>query len=185
MQVVHLLWRKMWTSSLDPCTLSASGTVAIICSRALNSASQPAHLVRSLPQAAVSLLCELGSPEDAVALALTADMDLATSVAARSDDDPLRQRHLWIAIARHVISRPAPEVPGLMLHSRALLSYGSSATAVHYTSASLRMSASSRRLLYVLMVVAPEIDINADRTARQAFLHERTVTNCRKRTLPG
>ena len=61
-------------------------------------------------QAAVSLLCELGSPEDAVALALTADMDLATNVAARSDEDPLRQRHLWIAIAGHVISRPAPEV---------------------------------------------------------------------------
>lgn len=45
-----------------------------------------------------------------MALALTADMDLATNVAARSDEDPLRQRHLWIAIARHVISRPAPEV---------------------------------------------------------------------------
>jgi hypothetical protein len=61
-------------------------------------------------QAAVALLCELGSPEDAVALALTTDMSLATSVAARSDDDPLRQRHLWIAIARDIVSRPAPEV---------------------------------------------------------------------------
>ena len=61
-------------------------------------------------QSAVALLCELGSPEDAVALALTTDMGLATSVAARSDEDPLRQRHLWIAIARDVVSRPAPEV---------------------------------------------------------------------------
>ena len=61
----------------------------------------------------MALLCELGSPEDAVALALTTDMGLATSVAARSDNDPLRQRHLWIAIARDIVSRPAPEVAPL------------------------------------------------------------------------
>ena len=62
-------------------------------------------------QAAVELLVEVGSHEDALALALATDMSLATAVASRPEDDRLRQRHLWLAIARHVISQPASEVP--------------------------------------------------------------------------
>lgn len=58
----------------------------------------------------MALLVEVGSHEDALALALGADMELATSVASRPEEDRLRQRHLWLAIARHVISQPAAQV---------------------------------------------------------------------------
>ena len=61
-------------------------------------------------QAAVALLLEVGSYEDALALALATDMALATSVASRPERDRLRQRQLWLAIARHVIRQPATQV---------------------------------------------------------------------------
>lgn len=59
----------------------------------------------------MALLVEVGSHEDALALALATDMNLAAAVASRPEDDRLKQRHLWLAIARHVISQPASEVP--------------------------------------------------------------------------
>ncbi len=45
--------------------------------------------------------------QDAVALALTFDRSLATTVAARPEDDEALQRKLWLAIARHLIAAAA------------------------------------------------------------------------------
>jgi hypothetical protein len=70
----------------------------------------PAHACLSARQASVALLCELGMYLDAVALALTFDMGLAADVANRPEDNAALQRQLWLAIARHVISQPGPDV---------------------------------------------------------------------------
>ena len=58
--------------------------------------------------------------EDAVALALTFDGELAASIAQQPSEDEALRRKLWLAIARHLIGQGAadggpPEVrPGLV-----------------------------------------------------------------------
>jgi len=47
--------------------------------------------------------------EDAVALALTFDGDLAASIARQPEGDEALSRKLWLAIAGHVIAQGAGE----------------------------------------------------------------------------
>lgn len=47
--------------------------------------------------------------EDAVALALTFDGDLAANIARQASDDEALSRKLWLAIARHLIGQGAAE----------------------------------------------------------------------------
>jgi hypothetical protein len=51
----------------------------------------------------VKLLCELGLYEDAVALALAVDLQLAKAVANGPEDDDGLRRKLWLSIAKHVV----------------------------------------------------------------------------------
>ncbi|KAK9814445.1 hypothetical protein WJX72_006013 [[Myrmecia] bisecta] len=60
-------------------------------------------------QACVLLFCELAMYEDAVALALTFDLSLATAVAMRPEEEEALQRKLWLAIARDIISQQPGE----------------------------------------------------------------------------
>ncbi len=47
--------------------------------------------------------------EDAVALALTFDGELAASIARQPSDDEALSRKLWLAIARHLIEEGGAE----------------------------------------------------------------------------
>jgi hypothetical protein len=56
-------------------------------------------------RACVALLCQLGMYPDAVALALTVDLQLAKAVASSPDGDgeEALRRQLWLSIAQHVV----------------------------------------------------------------------------------
>lgn len=54
-------------------------------------------------RATVALLAEVGLWEDAVALALTVDPQLAEEVAGRPEGDEALTRKLWLTIARHIV----------------------------------------------------------------------------------
>ncbi|GAX74136.1 hypothetical protein CEUSTIGMA_g1585.t1 [Chlamydomonas eustigma] len=57
-------------------------------------------------RACVKLLCGLGMYEDAVALALGLDLELAKSVANMPpEEEEALRRKLWLAVARHVVQR--------------------------------------------------------------------------------
>jgi hypothetical protein len=58
-----------------------------------------------------------------VALALTFDRGLATTVAARPEDDDALQRKLWLAIARHLIAAAAaaPDADAVRARARPAL----------------------------------------------------------------
>eukprot|EP00878_Enallax_costatus_P011969 GHUV01012497.1.p1 GENE.GHUV01012497.1~~GHUV01012497.1.p1 ORF type:complete len:1028 (+),score=282.75 GHUV01012497.1:49-3132(+) len=58
---------------------------------------------RNRRHACVKLLCELGLYEDAVALALAVDLELAKAVANGPEDDDSLRRKLWLSIAKHVV----------------------------------------------------------------------------------
>lgn len=64
---------------------------------------------RGCLRASVALFCEVGMYEDAVALALTFDGDLAANIARQASDDEALSRKLWLAIARHLIGQDAAE----------------------------------------------------------------------------
>ena len=51
----------------------------------------------------MALLCEVGAFEDAVALALRFDRQLASEVARRPPEETAR-RQLWLAIASHLFA---------------------------------------------------------------------------------
>ena len=55
----------------------------------------------------MQLFCEVGIYEDAVALALTFDRQLAVAIARRPEGDDALSRKLWLAIARHIVEQPA------------------------------------------------------------------------------
>eukprot|EP00271_Cylindrocystis_brebissonii_P008632 TRINITY_DN23099_c0_g1_i1.p1 TRINITY_DN23099_c0_g1~~TRINITY_DN23099_c0_g1_i1.p1 ORF type:complete len:1123 (-),score=263.65 TRINITY_DN23099_c0_g1_i1:370-3738(-) len=57
----------------------------------------------------VAIYSRLGMHEEAVALALQVDLDLAKSEADKAQDDPDLRKKLWLLIARHVIERSSPE----------------------------------------------------------------------------
>lgn len=54
-------------------------------------------------RASVALFCEVGMYEDAVALALSFDGELAASIARQPQDDEALTHKLWLAIAKHLI----------------------------------------------------------------------------------
>jgi len=58
---------------------------------------------RNRERACVQLLSDMGMFQDATALALRVDVELAKEVAERPEDDPPMRRKLWLAVARHVI----------------------------------------------------------------------------------
>ncbi|KAL4423908.1 hypothetical protein ABPG75_001209 [Micractinium tetrahymenae] len=62
---------------------------------------------RGCLRASVTLFCEVGMYEDAVALALSFDGELAASIARQPSDDEALSRKLWLAIARHLIEQGA------------------------------------------------------------------------------
>lgn len=64
---------------------------------------------RGCLRASVALFCEVGMYEDAVALALTFDGELAASIAQQPSEDEALRRKLWLAIARHLIGQGAAE----------------------------------------------------------------------------
>jgi hypothetical protein len=53
----------------------------------------------------VQLFCEVGMFEDAVALALTSNRQLAIAIARRAEGNEALSRKLWLAIARHIIEQ--------------------------------------------------------------------------------
>ena len=55
----------------------------------------------------MQLFCEVGMYEDAVALALSFNRELATAIARRADSSEGQSRKLWLAIARHIIEQGA------------------------------------------------------------------------------
>ena len=54
-------------------------------------------------------MVQVGLYEDAVALALTFDRELAIATARRPEADEALNRKLWLAIARHMVSTGASE----------------------------------------------------------------------------
>ncbi|DBA75172.1 hypothetical protein WJX77_011350 [Trebouxia sp. C0004] len=58
---------------------------------------------RNKLQACVQLLCDLNLYEDAVVLALSFDMALASATANRPEEEPALKRNLWLIIARHIV----------------------------------------------------------------------------------
>lgn len=69
--------------------------------------THPTHVHGRTPprrrRACVKLLCELGLHEDAVALALAVDLELAKAVANGPEDDEALRRKLWLRIAKAVV----------------------------------------------------------------------------------
>lgn len=61
--------------------------------------------------ACVELLCEVQAYDDAVAVALSYDRALATSVARRPEDEA-RRRTAWLAIASHLFASQLPDAEG-------------------------------------------------------------------------
>lgn len=53
--------------------------------------------------AVLSILAPLGVLQDAVVLALSFDMSLASATANRPEDEPALKRSLWLTIARHIV----------------------------------------------------------------------------------
>lgn len=68
----------------------------------------------------MQLFCEVGMYEDAVALALTFDRQLATAIARRAEGDEGLSRKLWLAIARHIIEQGVGEGPEVGVGRRAV-----------------------------------------------------------------
>ncbi|KAL3143378.1 hypothetical protein ABBQ38_002206 [Trebouxia sp. C0009 RCD-2024] len=60
---------------------------------------------RNKLHASVQLLCDLNLYEDAVVLALSFDMALASATANRPEEEPALKRSLWLTIARYIVQQ--------------------------------------------------------------------------------
>ncbi|KAI3432414.1 hypothetical protein D9Q98_003968 [Chlorella vulgaris] len=126
---------------------------------------------RGCLRASVALYCEVGLYEDAVALALSFDGDLAASIARQPEGDEALSRKLWLAIARHLIGAE-PGAPGSSSFGSGGFGGGDSeggaspkAQRVHMVTSLLEAAAGAVRIEDVLPLFPDFVEIDAFKEA--------------------
>ena len=74
---------------------------SLLCSACLPLLGQHSQL--TVNTAMLSKMAPCGMLQDAVVLALSFDMSLASATANRPEDEPALKRSLWLTIARHIV----------------------------------------------------------------------------------